>query len=97
MAHLQTTSRRPFRLGRRRYSAVDITPVSKVARMLSVMESTIGTMYVAVLIARLVSLYSARENEERGSDSTEPVERAARLRGETTGSRPETSFGPSPN
>lgn len=37
----------------------DITPVSKVARMLAVMESMSGTLFVGILIARLVSLYSA--------------------------------------
>ena len=37
----------------------DITPVSKVARMLAAMEAMTGLLYVAVLIARLVSLYSA--------------------------------------
>jgi len=37
----------------------DITPVSKVARMLAIMESMSGTLFVGVLIARLVSLYSA--------------------------------------
>jgi len=36
----------------------DITPLSKVARMLVMMESTIGVLYMAVLIARLVALYS---------------------------------------
>jgi hypothetical protein len=36
----------------------DITPVSSVARMLAVTESMTGTLYVAVLIARLVALYS---------------------------------------
>jgi voltage-gated potassium channel len=36
----------------------DITPVSKVARMLAAMEAITGLLYVAVLIARLVSLYS---------------------------------------
>ncbi len=39
----------------------DITPVSSVARMLAVMESMTGTLYVAVLIARLVALYSTTE------------------------------------
>ncbi len=37
----------------------DITPVSSVARMLAIMESMSGTLFVGVLIARLVSLYSA--------------------------------------
>lgn len=34
----------------------DITPVAKVARMLAAMEAITGLLYVAVLIARLVSL-----------------------------------------
>jgi hypothetical protein len=37
----------------------DISPVSGEARLLAVMEATTGTIYVAVLISRLVSLYSA--------------------------------------
>src|SRR6266404_4285599 len=37
----------------------DITPVSKIARWLGAMEAMTGLLYVAVLIARLVSLYSA--------------------------------------
>jgi hypothetical protein len=36
----------------------DISPVSKVARMMVLVESTTGVLYLAVLIARLVSLYS---------------------------------------
>jgi voltage-gated potassium channel Kch len=38
----------------------DIVPVSPVARMLAAAEATTGTLFMAVLIARLVSLYSAR-------------------------------------
>ena len=38
----------------------DITPVSRVARMLAITESMTGLLYVAVLIARLVSVYSAQ-------------------------------------
>jgi ion channel len=34
----------------------DITPVSNVARMLAAMEAVTGVLYVAVLIARLVSI-----------------------------------------
>ena len=37
----------------------DITPISKIARMLAAMEAMTGLLYVAVLIARLVGLYSA--------------------------------------
>ena len=36
----------------------DITPVSHVARMLAMTEAMTGCLYVAVLIARLVALYS---------------------------------------
>ena len=35
----------------------DITPIGAVARMWSALESVTGTLYLAVLIARLVSLY----------------------------------------
>jgi len=37
----------------------DITPVSGAARMLATMEAVTGTMYMAMLVARLVSLYSS--------------------------------------
>lgn len=36
----------------------DITPLSKVARMLMMVESTTGVLFLGVLIARLVALYS---------------------------------------
>jgi hypothetical protein len=36
----------------------DIVPVSGAARMLAMMEGMTGTLYMAVLVARLVSLYS---------------------------------------
>jgi voltage-gated potassium channel len=41
----------------------DITPVSKVARMLAAMEAITGLLYVAVLIARLVAIYSSPKSE----------------------------------
>ena len=52
----------------------DITPVSRPARMLAVMEAMTGTLYVAVLIARLVSLYSApvTSNPQHRSDPPRP-------------------------
>ena len=37
----------------------DITPVTHPARMLAIMESITGVLYIAVLIGRLVSLYSS--------------------------------------
>jgi hypothetical protein len=37
----------------------DITPVSRVARMLSVMEAVTGMFYVALLISRLVALHTS--------------------------------------
>jgi hypothetical protein len=49
----------------------DITPASPVARMLVVMESMTGTMYVAVLIARLVALYS-KPDSANGPDQPRP-------------------------
>jgi hypothetical protein len=41
----------------------DITPVSKVARMLAATEAMTGLLYVAVLIARLVGLYSTPKSQ----------------------------------
>jgi len=37
----------------------DITPAADVARMLAMLEAMTGTLFVGVMIARLVSLYSA--------------------------------------
>ena len=37
----------------------DITPVSRIARWLAAMEAMTGLLYVAVLISRLVALYSS--------------------------------------
>ena len=42
----------------------DITPVSKVARMLAALEAMTGLLYVAVLIARLVALYSTPKSHD---------------------------------
>jgi len=41
----------------------DITPVSKVAKMLAVLEGVIGQLYITMLVARLVGLYTARESQ----------------------------------
>ncbi len=38
----------------------DIAPKSEIARMLSILESVVGQMYLAILIARLVSLEVAQ-------------------------------------
>ena len=38
----------------------DVTPLSHQARILAVMESVTGVLYVGMLIARLVSLYSSQ-------------------------------------
>jgi ion channel len=42
----------------------DITPVSRIARWLAALEAMTGLLYVAVLIARLVSLYSAPKSHD---------------------------------
>ena len=39
---------------------LDIIPVSEVARMLAIVEAMFGMFYMALLIARLVSLYSSK-------------------------------------
>ena len=41
----------------------DVTPVTKVARMLAVTEAIAGLFYMALLISRLVSLYAAPKSE----------------------------------
>ena len=47
----------------------DIVPISKAARMLSVVESVTGLFYVAIVISRLVALYSSNPPPEpRGSE-----------------------------
>ena len=43
----------------------DITPVSKVAKMLAALEAMTGVLYVAVLIARLVGINSSRRRNLR--------------------------------
>ena len=42
----------------------DITPVSRAARWLAAMEAMTGLLYVAVLIARLVSIYSSAKSDQ---------------------------------
>src|SRR6266568_4292481 len=42
----------------------DITPVSRMARWLAAMEAMTGLLYVAVLIARLVSMYSTPKSDD---------------------------------
>ena len=42
----------------------DITPASRIARWLAAMEAMTGLLYVAVLIARLVALYSSRKSDD---------------------------------
>jgi ion channel len=39
----------------------DVVPISPIARGLTILEAVIGQLYLAVLVARLVSLYSAEE------------------------------------
>jgi voltage-gated potassium channel len=49
----------------------DFVPLSPVARMLAIAEAMFGTFYVTLLIARLVSLYSAETPREVGSTEAE--------------------------
>jgi len=43
----------------------DIIPVSPVARMLAMMEAMAGTIYMAVLISRLVALYTSEATSDQ--------------------------------
>jgi len=42
----------------------DITPVARIARWLAALEAMTGLLYVAVLIARLVALYSSPKSHD---------------------------------
>jgi voltage-gated potassium channel len=42
----------------------DITPLSRIARWLASLEAMTGLLYVALLIARLVSLYSTPKSND---------------------------------
>ena len=44
----------------------DITPMSHVARTLAMAEAMTGTLYIAVLISRLVALYTSQGSEMPG-------------------------------
>jgi voltage-gated potassium channel len=50
----------------------DITPLSKVARTLAVMEAVTGTLYLAILISRLVGMYSPTARTDLPEDSDKP-------------------------
>jgi len=45
----------------------EITPVTKAARSLTSMEALVGQLYIAVLIARLVGIYSGRASKPAAS------------------------------
>ena len=50
----------------------DVTPVSKLARTLAVMEAVTGTFYVAILIARLVAMYVPASRLAAQDESRKP-------------------------
>lgn len=50
----------------------DIAPVSKVARMLAMLEAITGLFYTAVLISRLVSVYSSAPPASNAVDPNQP-------------------------
>lgn len=49
----------------------DVLPVSNAARMLAILEAIAGVFYLAILVSRLVSLYSGKPQEQRASSQTE--------------------------
>jgi Ion channel len=42
----------------------DILPLSRMAKMLCIQETIFGQLYIACLVARLVGLYTAQQNQE---------------------------------
>ncbi len=50
----------------------DVTPASKVARMLAVTEGITGLFYMAVLISRLVSMHSSAPSDSGRKDGAAP-------------------------
>jgi hypothetical protein len=46
----------------------DITPLSRIARWLAALEAMTGLLYMTVLIARLVSLYSSPKSDDSSCD-----------------------------
>jgi voltage-gated potassium channel len=55
----------------------DIVPRSEVARGLAIMEAIAGQLYLAVMIARLVSLYVSGAGEGHHHDAQDSSERSA--------------------
>jgi len=53
----------------------DIVPITAQARSLSILEAVSGTLYVAVLIARFVGVYSATKTQHRLKIQDEQVDR----------------------
>ena len=47
----------------------DIYPVRDVPRILAMLEATLGQLYLVILVARLVGLYSSQELERRKNDT----------------------------
>lgn len=43
----------------------DFYPVSDAARIMAMLEATLGQLYLVILVARLVGLYTAQESERR--------------------------------
>jgi voltage-gated potassium channel len=50
----------------------DVTPLSKLARTMAVMEAVTGTFYVAILIARLVAMYVPSSRSASPDESRRP-------------------------
>ena len=50
----------------------DIAPASKVARTLAIMEAITGTLYLAILISRLVGRYSSATEADLPPHSDKP-------------------------
>ena len=47
----------------------DVHPKSEAARILAMLEAVLGQLYLVILVARMVGMYTAQENERRKSST----------------------------
>jgi|JI9StandDraft_1071089.scaffolds.fasta_scaffold03133_10 voltage-gated potassium channel len=52
----------------------DITALKSVAQTLAILEGIIGQFYIAILVARIVSVYSFYAHKERAEITSEPLQ-----------------------
>ena len=55
----------------------DIVPRSEVGRGLAILEAVVGQLYLAVMIARLVSLYAVGERKDNQREAQDGPDESA--------------------